>query len=261
MSFLDRFKIQPKHKSPDPDVRARLRAGAAGGPLEEDGAVLVALAREDSRRAGAPRRRGRVDDVAVLAAVALCGSRRGASRGDSGSPDGRSRPATARTRAPGSRRAHRPEADCRRSPRRRRSTAFAPTRSGALTDVKSLSSVARHAADARIAALATERVQDHAELLNIAAKTDHKDAGVGALERAVAGGDRSRHSRRARGRAPRTSRSPSGHARWSRQSTMRKRHGARLLEQHQQRVASSILTRIEALAAAPPTRPPRTSSA
>src|SRR5262249_8132342 len=42
--------------------------------------------------------------------------------------------------------------------------------------------------DGRIAALATERVQDAAELLNIATKTDHKDAGISALERAAAMG-------------------------------------------------------------------------
>ena len=28
MSFLDRFKIQPKHKSADPEIRIAVRAGA-----------------------------------------------------------------------------------------------------------------------------------------------------------------------------------------------------------------------------------------
>ena len=66
-----------------------------------------------------------------------------------------------------------------------------------LTDVKSLSSVARNATDARTAALAVERIEDHVELLNVAMKTDHKDAGLGALERAAAGdAARSRDARR-----------------------------------------------------------------
>jgi hypothetical protein len=60
MSFLDRFKIQPKHKSPDPDVRvAFVHELPAGPPSEEDAAVLVALAREDAearvRRAASTR--------------------------------------------------------------------------------------------------------------------------------------------------------------------------------------------------------------
>ena len=57
MSFLDRFKIQPKHKSPDPEVRiASVQELTA---TDEDAAVLVALAREDTdarvRRAAAAR--------------------------------------------------------------------------------------------------------------------------------------------------------------------------------------------------------------
>ena len=63
MSFLDRFKIQPKHKSADPDVRI---AGVAElGATEEDAAALVALAREDVdarvRRAAAARTSGSAD--------------------------------------------------------------------------------------------------------------------------------------------------------------------------------------------------------
>src|SRR5450759_1998918 len=68
MSFLDRFKIQPSHKSADPDIRAASVEELGAG--EEDAAVLVALAREDSdarvRRAAVAR----VTDVGVLAAVA-----------------------------------------------------------------------------------------------------------------------------------------------------------------------------------------------
>jgi LAS superfamily LD-carboxypeptidase LdcB len=69
MSFLERFKAQPKHKSTDPEVR--LAAVHELGTDPDDGAVLVALAREDGdarvRRAAAAR----VDNVAVLASIAL----------------------------------------------------------------------------------------------------------------------------------------------------------------------------------------------
>ena len=68
MSFLDRFKLQPKHKSTDPEVRAASVAELGDG--EEDAGALLALAREDSdarvRRAAVAR----VEDVSVLAAIA-----------------------------------------------------------------------------------------------------------------------------------------------------------------------------------------------
>ena len=54
-----------------------------------------------------------------------------------------------------------------------------------VSDVKALGSIARHAADPQTALDAVARVADQAELLNIAVKTDHKDAGVAALERSV----------------------------------------------------------------------------
>ena len=52
-------------------------------------------------------------------------------------------------------------------------------------DVKALSSIARKAAHGSTALEAAQRIADRAELLNVAVKTDHKDAGVAALERAV----------------------------------------------------------------------------
>src|SRR5258708_35453219 len=71
MSFLDRFKIQPKYKSPDPDVRLSAVRELDAGPLgDEDAAVLAALAREDTdarvRRAAAAR----IADIGVLTAIA-----------------------------------------------------------------------------------------------------------------------------------------------------------------------------------------------
>ena len=59
---------------------------------------------------------------------------------------------------------------------------------GRVHDVKALSSVARHAADPQTAADAVARIEDAAELLNIAMKTDHKDAGVAALEKCLGAG-------------------------------------------------------------------------
>ncbi len=52
-------------------------------------------------------------------------------------------------------------------------------------DVKLLASVARHATDPQIALEAVGRVTDAAELATVALKTDHKEAGITALERAV----------------------------------------------------------------------------
>ena len=52
-------------------------------------------------------------------------------------------------------------------------------------DVKALSSIARKAAHGGTALEAARRIADRTELLNVAVKTEHKDAGVAALERAV----------------------------------------------------------------------------
>ena len=182
MSFLDRFKIQPKHKSADPDVRI---AGVAElGATEEDAAALVALAREDVdarvRRAAAAR----VEDVGVLAGMAagdqdanlreeLLG-RLAAIAGGSDEP--------AAARALGA------LTDPKQIGTIAKASPLESVRAAAvarLTDVKTLSSVARHAADPRTAALAGDRLEDAAELLNVAMKTEHKDAGISALERAV----------------------------------------------------------------------------
>jgi len=249
MSFLDRFKIQPKHKSPDPDVRvAFVHELPAGPPSEEDAGVLVALAREDGdarvRRAAAAR----IDDVGVLAAIAGRDEDAGireevlgrlaavAASGDS--TDAAAAALGALT-------------DQKQIATVAKSSPIDSVRAeavGRLTDLKSLSSVARHAADARTAALAAERIQDQAELLNVAAKTDHKDAGLGALERAVADGGVDRAaleglSERAKNK------SVAKRARAMVQAIDDAEAARRAaLEQHQQRVAGAI-ARVEALAA------------
>src|SRR5260221_1631922 len=242
MSFLDRFKIQPRHKSPDPDVRlASVQELGAGGPGplgDEDAGILLALAREDTdarvRRAAAAR----IDDAGVLAAIAGADADEGireevlgrlAGIAASGDPGGAAQALGALT-------------DQKQIATVAKTSPIESVRGdavGRLTDVKSLSSVARHAADARTAALAAERVEDHAELLNIAAKTDHKDAGVGALERAAAAGvDRATLE----GLADRAKNKSVGKRARAMVQAMDDAEAARrpVLEQHQQRVAGAI---------------------
>jgi hypothetical protein len=248
MSFLDRFKIQPKHKSPDPDVRvAFVHELPAGPPSEEDAAALVSLVREDPdarvRRAAAAR----IDDVAILAAVAgqdadagireeVLGRLANVASGDS---------AEAAAVALGALTDQKQIATVAKSSPIDTVRALAVSR---LTDLKSLSSVARHAADARTAALAVERIQDHGELLNVAAKTDHKDAGVGALERAVANGGVDRSA--LEGLSERAKNKSVAKRARAMVQVIDDAEAARraALEQHQQRVAGAI-ARIEALAA------------
>ncbi len=246
MSFLDRFKIQPSHKSADPDIRAASVEELGAG--EEDAAVLVALAREDSdarvRRAAVAR----VTDVGVLAAVAGSdpdeGIRAGvldrlagiAASGDA--PDAASRALGALT-------------DQKQIATVAKTSPIDSVRAeavGRLTDLKSLSSVARHAADPRAAALAADKIEDHAELLNVAARTDHKDAGTSALERAVAGGGADRAT--LEGLADRAKhKSVAKRARAMVQAIDDAETARRTaLDQHQQAVASA-LARVEALAA------------
>lgn len=186
MSFLDRFKIQPRYKSTDPEQRVASVQELTD--TTEDTAVLESLAREDVdprvRRAALAR----IEDTGVLAdraaadadesiRAALIERLAGIAAGSDSSE--------AALRALGA----------LSDPKQIGTVAKASpvdtvrlTAVARLTDVKTLSSVARHATDARVAALAVERIHDPVELLNIAARTDHKDAGVAALERAAAMG-------------------------------------------------------------------------
>ena len=247
MSFLDRFKIQPKHKSPDPEVRVASVQELPGGPLsEEDTAVLVSLAREDVdarvRRAAAAR----VNDIGVLAAIVRGDQDEGIREEVAGRLAD-----VAMSDAAEAGQALATLTDPKQIAAVAKNSLVDSVRADAvrrLTDVKSLSSVARNAADPRTAALAAERVQDHAELLNIAARTEHKDAGVGALERAVAGGEVDRAT--LEGLMDRAkSKAVAKRARAMVQA-MDDADAARkvVLEQHQQRVAGAI-ARAEALSA------------
>lgn len=247
MSFLDRFKIQPKHKSADPEVRV---AGVAElGATEEDAAALVALAREDGdarvRRAAAAR----IEDVGVLAAMAgsdpdaaireeILGRLAAIAAGDAAGPAAQALGALT---------------DQKQIATVAKSSPIDSVRAaavGRLTDPKSLSSVARHAADPRTAALASDRLEDPAELLTVAAKTEHKDAGVSALERAVILGATDRAT--LDGLADRAkSKAVAKRARAMVQA-MDDAEAAKkaALESHQQRIAGA-LARVEAMAASP----------
>jgi hypothetical protein len=245
MSFLDRFKIQPKHKSTDPEIRASSVAELGEG--EEDAAVLLALAREDTdarvRRAAIAR----IEDVAVLAAIAANDADQGireellARLGTIAASDPADRAVAALAAL----------VDPKQISNVAKTSPHDSVRTEAvnrLTDVKSLSSIARHAADGRTAALATERIHDAAELLNVATKTDHKEAGVSALERAAAEGiaDRAALETLAdRAKNKSVAKRAKAMVQAIDDAEAAKRAA---LEQHQQRVAGAI-ARVEALAA------------
>jgi hypothetical protein len=124
---------------------------------------------------------------------------------------------------------------------------------GRIHDVKLLSNVARQAADAQIALDAVARIADDGELLNIAVKTDHKDAGIAALERAAesaaAGADPREMLDSVANRAK--NKAVSKRARAMMQAIEEAEAARRAaLEAFQQRVAA-IVARVEGIAAAP----------
>jgi hypothetical protein len=249
MSFLDRFKIQPKYRSTDPEQRIAGVHELTDTP--DDAAVLVSLAREDAdprvRRAALER----IPDVSVLADLAgsdadpairaslierLAGIAASSDSADSallalGALTDPKQIGTVAKSSPVE--AARVEAV------------------GRLSDVKTLSSVARHAADGRVAALATERVQDAAELLAIAAKTDHKDAGISALERAAAMGAADRAT--LDGLGDRAKNKSIGKRARAMVQALDEQEAARkaALEHHHQRVAGFV-ARAESLSASAP---------
>lgn len=252
MSFLDRFKLQPKWKNADPVVRAAAVAEIPGD--DEHLAVLQELAREDvdarvRRAAGArlstvedivPLARGERDDelrrgyVERLVAFALVPAETDASAALAleGIDDQKHFSMIARS-----------------SPHDTvRAAAL-----GRIHDVKLLSGVARHATDPQTAADAVARIADGAELLNIAVKTEHKDAGIAALERALEAGAAGTGGRDVLDGVANRAKSK-GVARRARAilQTMDEAEAARraALEKWQHRVAA-VVARVEAIAAAP----------
>jgi hypothetical protein len=253
MSFLDRFKPQPRWKHADPAVRAEAVATIPDDPEHDD--VLRELAREDTdvrvrRAAGA--RLTRVEDLVQLAraerdealrreyaerlvtvAGAPAPNDAAASLALEGLDDQKQLAAVAKSS----------QHDTVRG-----------AALGRIHDAKLLSSVARHTIDPQTAAAAVARLADPAELLNVAMKTEHKDAAVSALERALeanGGTDIRETLESVASRAK--SRAVVKRARTMIQ-TMDEEEAARraALEQWQQRVAQ-VVARVEALAAAPST--------
>lgn len=189
MSFLDRFKVQPKYKSPDPEIR--LAAVQELGTTDDDVALLTALAREDAdvrvRRAAV----GRSSDIALVASLASIDPDEGlrAELSDRLAAIAASNDPAAASLAVAA------ISDPKQLGTIAKTGAVDAIRldaAGRLTDLKTLSSVARHATDPKVAFLAVGRIEDPAELIGVAARTDHKDAGISALDRAIAiaGSDR-----------------------------------------------------------------------
>ncbi len=184
MSFLDRFKPQPRWKHADAAVRAAAVSQIpddAGhkGTIEElaasdedvrvrtaamervaDPAFLAGLARVEPDL----ELRRRVTERLVAIAVAPADSDADAARALEGIDDPRQFSTIAK------------------------SSPHATVRAAALAhvqDAKALGSIARHAGDPQTALDAVARLSDSAELLNVALKTEHKDAGVAALDKSI----------------------------------------------------------------------------
>ncbi len=184
MSFLDRFKPQPKWKHADPGVRA---AAVSEIPEDEEHrGTIEELAATDGDIRVRTAAVARVVDVGLLSRLArseqdadlrrrleerLVGVAVADAATDADAAlalDGLSDPKQFSTIAKSS-----PHDTIRAAAL------------GRVHDPRALGSVARHAADPQTALDAVARVADPAELLNIALKTDHRDAGVAALERSV----------------------------------------------------------------------------
>lgn len=250
MSFLDRFKLQPKWKHADPAVRA-----AAVPEIPDDDehrAVIEELAATDEdvrvRRAAV----GRVVDAGLLARLAR--SERDADL---------SRELTERlvaiATAPADTDADAALAlegleDSKQLSTIAKSSPHDTVRAAALGrvyDPKALSSIARTAADPQTALDAVARIADAPELVNIALKTDHKDAGIAALEKAVEAGEVDVRDTLGSVAARAKNKSVSRRARAMLQAIEDAEAAKRLaLEQWQQRVGA-LVARVEAIAAAP----------
>ena len=184
MSFLDRFKPQPRWKHTDPAIRAAAVPEIPDDPEYRGAIEELAAADQDVRVRTAAI--ARIADVGSLVRLArsepdadlrrqiadrLVGIATASADTDADAAlalDGLDDPKQFSTIA--------------------KSSPHDTVRAAALGrvhDLKALSSVARHADDPQTALDAVARVGDPAELLNIALKTDHKDAGVAALEKSV----------------------------------------------------------------------------
>jgi Domain of Unknown Function (DUF349) len=184
MSFLDRFKPQPKYRSPDPAIRL---AGVEELPDDaEHWGVIAELAASDEdvrvRRAAI----GRISVPGYLARLART-ERDELLRRELGerlveiATAPAATDADASTALEGLNDQKQLGAIAKASPHESVRVAAL----GRIQDSRVLGSVARNAADPKIALDAAVRVEDQAELVAVASKTDHKDAGIAALDRAL----------------------------------------------------------------------------
>jgi hypothetical protein len=250
MSFLDRFKPQPRWKHADPAVRAAAVPEIPDDP--EHQAVIEELARTDEDARVRREAIGRVANVALLADLAR------SERDDDLRREVTERLVAIATAPAGTDADAALALDGLEDPKQlstiAKSSPHDTVRTAALGrvhDVKALSGVARHAADPQTAVDAVARVGDAAELLNIALKTDHKDAGIAALEKCLGAGTADERAMLESVSARAKNKSVSRRARALVQA-MDEAEAARRLahDQWQQRVAA-VLARVESIAAAP----------
>ena len=188
MSFLDRFKPQPKWRHADPAVRA----GAVSEIPDDDEhrSVLLELAAEDPdprvRRAAASRLSFAEDLVRVARAEKEDDLRRAVAERlvalASAPSDDDGEAALALEGLEDQRHL---STVAKESPHDTVRTAAL----GRVHDVRALGSVARHALSAQTALEAVTRIADRNELINVALKTDHKEAGLTALDRVSSSDD------------------------------------------------------------------------
>jgi uncharacterized protein DUF349 len=252
MSFLDRFKPQPRWKHADPAIRAASIAEIPDDDEHREVLTELASLDEDVRvRRAALARIAAVEDLVRLAGTERndelrrdIAERLVAIASAPGDGDGAAALALAGLQDP------------KQFATIAKVSPFDTVRTAALGrvhDVKLLGGIARQAADSQTALEAVSRIADQSELFNVALKTDHKEAGIAALERAADATPETATLRETldglAGRAK--NKSVSKRARAMIQSideTEAARRAA--LEQWQQRVAAAM-ARVEALAAAP----------
>jgi len=184
MSFLDRFKPQPRWKHTDAAVRVAAVGEIPDDPANRDTLQELAASDEDVRvRTAAMERlsdasflaglarveqdvdlRRRITERLVAIAVAPAETDADASLALEGLDDPRQFSTIGKS-----------------SPHDTvRASAL-----GRVHEAKPLGSIARHALDSQTALDAVGRISDAAELLNVALKTEHKEAGVAALDRSL----------------------------------------------------------------------------
>ena len=184
MSFLDRFKPQPKYRSPDPAIRL---AGVEELPDDpEHWGVIAELAASDEdvrvRRAAI----GRIGVPGYLARLART-ERDDTLRRELGdrlvqiANAPADTDADASTALDGLNDQKQLGAIAKASPHESIRVAAL----GRISDEKVLGSVARGAVDPKVALEAAGRIAEQGELTAVALRTDHKDAGVAALDRAL----------------------------------------------------------------------------